>query len=481
VRRWLEREQTLNERLGSDGTSIRIDMRNASVAPSYRPERRPVRPQEVVWLPDAAVRTYGPLRAEVRKAFGYRLPPGRAPLFLHPQPPRSHRRARARHGSDLLTDVRATPTASYRTVLAWRERRAPVLLKLSLGAKVSGVRRALSEYYLVTGIVVSRLLDTIPRAERRRLGFDWFAEPAGLVETERGTGWILRRLPRLLTRPGARELVPVFSLIAPRGAHAPMLVDLIRQSGLRPERFVVERLLRPYVRMLAHLLFEEGIQVQGHPQNVLVEVDGDSGGVRSSGRELRLTGRIVLRDLTDTSVNLALRVAKRRPLPLFGKRWLPRGTPFPILRSATDCRGYRGRGWPLPARDTVERYGLGAFVWSVNTVLQRFFRRYDARAVARRYLELWQAEARAALAVDPEISLRPLGLATDEAIAHFVSHVDWQRLGGGGGASLPADVEPLPIAGWTRRRSGPVYRRVECAWGDLYVDRGCPTFLRPAF
>ena len=70
MRRWLEREQTLNERLGSDGTSIRIDMRNASVAPSYRPERRPVRPQEVVWLPDAAVRTYGPLRAEVRKAFG---------------------------------------------------------------------------------------------------------------------------------------------------------------------------------------------------------------------------------------------------------------------------------------------------------------------------------------------------------------------------------------------------------------------------
>ncbi len=475
VRRWLEREQTVNERLGFDGPTERINLRFDTVAPRYRPERRPVWPQAVVWLPAGAVRTYGPLLAEVRAAFGRRLPPGRAPLFLHPQAPRAHRRARDRHGSERLADVQATPTASYRTVVAWRGRREPVLLKLSLGAKVSGVRRSLSEYYLVTGIVVSRLLDGIPRATRRRLGLDWFPEPAGLVEKESGTGWLLRRLPRMLTGPRARELVPVFSLIAPRGERPPLLVEAMRRSGLRPERFVVERLLRPYVRVLAHLLFEEGIQLQGHPQNVLVEVDGER------GRGPRLTGRIVLRDLTDSSVNVALRVAKGRPLPTFGDGFLPRDTPFPICRSLTDCRGHRGRGWPLPARDTVERHGLGAFVWSVNTVVARHVARYDAAAVERGYLALWQAHARAALAVEPRIYERPRGLATDEAIAHFLAHVDWTRLGGVGGATLPSAVEPLPIAGPTRRRRGPHYQRVTCAWGDLYIDDGCPAFLRPAF
>ena len=82
---------------------------------------------------------------------------------------------------------------------------------------------------------------------------------------------------------------------------APLIVDLIRRSGRKPEAFVLEELIRPYVKVLAYLLFEEGIQVEGHAQNVLVEIDADEG----------LTGRVVLRDLSDMSVSIPLRVAKR--------------------------------------------------------------------------------------------------------------------------------------------------------------------------
>jgi hypothetical protein len=275
----------------------------------------------------------------------------------------------------------------------------------------------------------------------------------------------------MMTEQRGGDLVPMFSLIAARGERVPLLVDLIRRSGLQPERFVVEKVLRPYVTVLAYLLLEEGIQVQGHAQNILVEIDRHEG----------LTGRLVLRDLTDTSVSVALRVAKRKPLPSFAPNFFPRQTPFPLLRSATDYAGGPARHRPLPALDTVERYGLRALVWSLNTSLARFFVRYDSAIVARRYLELWQEQAIRHLGVEPLISDQPPGLATDEALGYFLAHVDWKRLGCSGEVPLPPSAEPLPIGERPRRRRGPVYQRVECAWGDLFLESGSPVFFRPAF
>jgi hypothetical protein len=62
----------------------------------------------------------------------------------------------------------------------------------------------------------------------------------------------------------------------------PLLVRLIRRSRRRPEEFILETLIRPYVNAEAYLLFEHGVQHEGHTQNVLLEVD--------SGE--RLTGRL---------------------------------------------------------------------------------------------------------------------------------------------------------------------------------------------
>ncbi len=205
--------------------------------------------------------------------------------MLHPQPPAPLARLRAARRRVVLDDVWATPTASHRSVLAWRHGRPPVVLKLSLGVRVGRARRALTEEQVACGVVISRLLETIPRSDREALRFDWFSEPAGAVETGSRSGWLLRRLPAATREPGAGALLPAFSLTAPRGERLPLLVDWIRRSGLPPEAFVVERLLRSYVDVLAYLLFEQGLQVEGHPQNVLFEVDADES----------WTGRLILR------------------------------------------------------------------------------------------------------------------------------------------------------------------------------------------
>jgi len=469
TRRWLELEQTVNERLGASRGVRRLALGRQTVAARFHPEQRGVWLQEVVWLPRGAMRVYGAVEAELAAAFGSAGPRGRVPLFLHPHAPAAHRRLREAHGSSALEGVWTTPTASIRTVVAARAGTDPVLLKLSLGAAIGGLRRSITEYYLVTGILVSHLLGTIPRSRCRELGLDWFAEPAGAVDAASGTGWILRRFPAMMSEAQAGDLVPAFSLLAPRGEDVPMLVEMIRAAGRGAEEFVIERVMVPYVRVLAHLLLHEGIQLQGHAQNILLEVD----------RRRGLTGRVVIRDLVDSSVNVALRLAKGRPLPALVER--PRRTPFPLVRSAVDYRGSAGRRWPVAAADTVERWGLSAFVWSVNASTARYFPRYDARRVERAYLALWRDEVIRHLRVEPLISRAPRGLATDEALTYYLSHVDWAAAGGRNGARLPASAEALPHHGILRRRAGAVYQRIESEWGDLYVDRGSPAFFRPAF
>lgn len=113
TRRWLDYEQTVNERLIDDARYAPIDHRSNTVRSELHPERRAVWDQEVVWLPSDRVRAYGPLGDELRAAFGVELRGDRMPIFLHPQAPAALRRLAHSRGREVLVGVAATPTASY--------------------------------------------------------------------------------------------------------------------------------------------------------------------------------------------------------------------------------------------------------------------------------------------------------------------------------------------------------------------------------
>ena len=471
TRRWIDYDQTVNEHVFNRSARRRIALYKRTIKAPYRPERQSVWPQKVVWLPPERARVYGSLAEGLRLVLGLDVAADRVPLLLHPQPPAAHSRLAERFGCVPLDGVSATPTSSFRSVLAWQRGRLPVLFKLSLGASVLRVRRGLTEKEVACGVILSGLFDTIDPGNRGRLGLDWFSEPAGMVETDSRQGWILRLVPRLMSESRAGTLVPAFSLISRRGERVPLLVDLIRRSGIRPEAFVVEKVLRPYVEVLSFLLFVEGVQVEGHTQNVLFETDGDES----------LTGRIALRDLSDASVSIALRAARSRPLPAFPTSFLPADAPFPLASVAADHRcKLVGETW-LRAGETVELFGLRILVANINASLARFFEGYGAGAVRRAYRMLWQEAAVRFLGIWPPVRRNPSGLATDEALACFLRRVDWKRLGSAGGFSLPDAAESLSIERGVRRRAGPVYERMECPWGDLFFARGLPAFFRPAF
>jgi len=119
-------------------------------------------------------------------------------------------------------------------------------------------------------------------------------------------------------------------------------------------------------------------------------------------------------------------------------------------------------------------------VWAINKTMERFHKRYDGNLVEQRYLEMWQQAAVDSLAARPLFRKEPKGLATDEAVAYFLSQTDWGALGAKR-ASLPASAEALMIEGRMRKRRDAIYYKLECPWGDLLFAMDDPVFFRPAF
>lgn len=421
-----------------------------------------------MFLPRERVRVYGAVDRELHSLqLVTRRRERVVPFFLHPQAPRGQRLLRTEFPSVWLEKFQATPTSSCRTLLLADGPSQPrAFLKLSLGARISGPVRTLREDEIACALLVSRFLDTIPPAVRHKVGFDWFPETAGMVESRTGTGWLLRRFAPAFYEPAAGSFLPAFSLCARRGGAPPLLVEIMRRSRLPPERFVEEGVLRPYVRVLAYLLFEEGIAWEGHAQNVLFEV---------SDRH-RLTGRILLRDAADASVNLPLRIARAKPWPALPRGFLPAAIPFRLADVVSDGRANENRPLLCRGRDTVLRWGLRVFVRGVNASLTRFVPRYNARAVELSYLRLWQEASCRYLGAEPVLRRRPLDLPVDEALAWFLSQVDWKKLGATPAATLPREAEPLRIE-CLRRRAGPCYARLETKWGDLYLDNVVPAYF----
>jgi hypothetical protein len=476
---WLSFEQTVNDRIVNAELHSPIEHAGNTVRPELRPEAQKRWPMAMVRVPRAAAREYGfPLHA-LGETLGLRLESDEAPLFVHPQSLRLYRAEIARVGLE-DTAIEVTPTASYRSLFARSADGRSAVLKVSLGATIGRVHRALREEQIARGLLVSQVLASIPESTRGALQLEWFPELAGVVDRKHRRGWLLRGLPKALAERSEGTLVPAFSLISRRtdargGVREPLLVELVRRASLRPELFVVQNVLGPYIRTLAYLLLCEGIEYEGHMQNVLFELDGSQA----------LTGKVALRDLSDASLNLALRIARQKALPVLAAGFLPRDAPFSMVANAAGFHVNSRRAWLSRAHDTVDRYGLHSFVWALNRSLERFFPGYASRVVEHAYLELWQRAAVAYLGVRPERRTREpsaagSGLFMDEAIAHFLRARDWASHDLRASA-LPVGAQALMISGRAQRKRGPAYRALDTSFGQLFLDGTLPAFFRPAF
>lgn len=468
--RWLHHEQSVNDRVVNPLTHHPLK-EHPTRAPGDAYAPGAAWEQQVMFVPVREARAYGNPASVLDERSGISTPRGRVPILVHPRSHRVHAAAIRAHGLH-PTGVTVTPTASFRSVLAVGAGYEPLLFKLSLDAVLGERRRILREPQIVRALLVSTLFDTIPESDRRALGLEWFPERAGAVETRTGYGYLVRELsPSLRATNALGTFVPMFSLASERPGARPLLVERIEASGERPEVVFVRELVRPYVSALAYLVFEQGIYPEAHAQNVLFELAADGSP----------TGRLALRDMSDMSVNVALRAAKDRPLPAPPAGFFPARLPFSPLNLAqnqwvTPRRARDQRGWM-----TMQLYGAEGGLWPVIASLKRHYPDFAETAVYGVYRRLWQSAAQAYLGVTPELSGDRHAMAIDEAIAHFVTHAPWEDRGARGPVALEADVDMLLCPGRARPRRGRVYRVVKTGWGSVFLEEtGRPAFFRSA-
>ncbi|WP_448315756.1 IucA/IucC family protein [Streptomyces sp. CO7] len=225
-------------------------------------------------------------------------PPGHALLPVHPWQWRRLRddgRVKALLDAGLLTDLGVrgepwSPTSSVRTLYRTG---APVMLKLSLGLRVTNSLRENLRKELHRGVEVHRLLrgDLGARLRAAHPGFDIVRDPAWLAvdapdgSPVRGLDAVLRHNPF----GPADDVLCVAALCAPRPACARrpgrpvsrlagLVTGLSERTGRPLDAVCAEWLLRylhAVVRPVLWLDGEAGVALEAHQQNTLVVLDAD--------------------------------------------------------------------------------------------------------------------------------------------------------------------------------------------------------------
>lgn len=473
VRQWLYYEQCVNERMAHPKASVRISDWAVPIPKKYWPEQRAVWELEALLVPRHLTRGCGDYRKVLREVLAFKIPRAQDIIFIHPQAQGLYRGLIKRYGLK-KTGLLVTPTSSYRTLLAWNPARPArtLMIKLSLDARIASINRVVWEQKVVGAYLATLLLGSIDEATRRHHHFDYLPELGGSVHRQLSFGFAVRTLWRgCQSKTVTSSPIPLFSLYSqpPEGDRAPLLVSLIRHSRLSPRDFVTEYIITPYVRACAYLLFEEGLLISGHVQNVLFELE----------QEQALTGRLFFRDFGDATLHFGLRLARRKTLPVPVSKF-HRHLPLPLACYAEGIGRFPDRGrFPHWCQQNLQSHGVYGVVWLLHRCLKPFFPTLKFTALKQAYWQLWQEETCKRLGVKPLLSRGLAYLAVNEAIDYFLAHTDWdqwpQRR-----QRPPAHAFTLPLTGRSARsfrkqaRPHNSDRYLHSAWGDLLLRRHRP-------
>ncbi|MBK9072947.1 MAG: hypothetical protein IPL79_18400 [Myxococcales bacterium] len=312
-------------------------------------------------------------------------------LLVHPESKQLYAKLTAR--AQKAPSFMGTATSSSRTLLVWEQGKeaSAFFAKLSLDAVIGGASRTVSSSQVVRSVGISKILASDGASLPESFGY--FPEPWGIVPKGMDeAGMLVRAVPADIAS-GRTRLVPLFSLYAePKDGAEPLLRGMIKRSGLAPDVFIKAKILRPFARQWAQLVFEHGITSEPHAQNVLMEI----------GEDGQPTGRFMHRDFggfaADLDYRASLGMAEVADLPV-------------LTTVAQDYRAERTRG----DLGNLERYFAQGFVYNIDVALRRWG--LDGGA-GRRGLTRWFSQMVATIGNDnaalPQTAMKMLEAVTDE-------------------------------------------------------------------
>jgi len=169
----------------------------------------------------------------------------------------------------------ATPTSSTRTLLVWPEDRPDELsfVKLSLVSRALG-DRSLTRSIVARSVGLSRLvgqsLEKLPGDIR------FFPEWLGVVPRALPNGGVIFRAIPAEILSGQVIPVPLFALMGGSEGHPPLLRQLMQRMGLGAREVVEGVLLARFARLWVDLVFDFGLILEAHAQNLLLALSADA-------------------------------------------------------------------------------------------------------------------------------------------------------------------------------------------------------------
>jgi hypothetical protein len=192
----------------------------------------------------------------------------------------------------------ATPTSSTRTLLAWPagEPGRAFFAKLSLHSRLFG-DRGLTRRRIAASVGLSHFVQQC----RNDLpsGISYFPETYGLSPRWMGdNGTLFRSLPEDVQ--GGLVPAPLFALMGGSMEHPPLFVELVRRYGARAFEVLDEVLLAKFAVLWVDLVFDFGLILEAHGQDLLLMLSAD----------LAPVGGFCYRDFEGLTVDWALRRAR---------------------------------------------------------------------------------------------------------------------------------------------------------------------------
>jgi hypothetical protein len=266
-----------------------------------------------------------------------------------------------------LTKIKVRPTSSPRSFYLGENQ----IVKLSLPQKINGAIRTIYPLQMSRALSVSEMLEAIPIQERRQAHFNFLPEVQAIYDGQPDSpfGFIIRQIPEEIIS-SQKTLVPLFAFLSQVNSQKDtrqksLLEESALKLGTTPTHILKESVIPAILKSMS-LAAEYGIVLEGHQQNLLLELD----------EENNFTGEIYYRDLDGARVDFARRkeknISDQKYLNLQDAGWIFQFEQVTeINNSPLKNKLSRPKWWTPVMEFTLERYYIHSSFYLMKTYFQK--------------------------------------------------------------------------------------------------------------
>lgn len=215
------------------------------------------------------------------------------------------------------SEFMASPTSSYRSLVVWNHKnknKVPFIAKINLDRNINGrIDHFESANEVERSIANQKAFDQIGRENLDKMNIKVFPETAGLLFNQRLEespvklgGQLIREIPSEIIN-GDKKWLSFFALMSPNHRPLPLIMEVIKQSGLSSYDFFEKYMINSYLEMFEQMSLKNGINFEPHSQNLAFETTP----------ELKPTGVWILRDFGGVWIDPVSMATDKGPLNTF--------------------------------------------------------------------------------------------------------------------------------------------------------------------